>query len=304
MNLHGLRLFYTAAKNNSVTLASGQLRISQPAVTSQIKKFERELGVTLFLPQGRGIRLSEIGEQLMREADHLFHLEESMEAMVKNYKDGKCGLLKITGNYLASNYLIPAWAAKLKQLCADIRIEVTTSNTEDAVNRLIGCQTDIAVLGGGGVIHKDQITVQKIMEDELWFVAPPNHKYADRTVSLSEIVLEPFVMREKGSYDRLRLEALCHTFHLSLPRITLEFDGLHETLMASVSGYGVNFCPAIAARKLVADKKLARIYVKGVNLINEIVVCMRKGEPPSPLAEKFLSVVQESPAISSTMHRL
>lgn len=42
MNLHGLRLFYMVAKTGSVTLAAEQLRISQPSITSQIKKFERE----------------------------------------------------------------------------------------------------------------------------------------------------------------------------------------------------------------------------------------------------------------------
>ena len=294
MHLHGLRLFYAVAKNNSVTLAAEQLRISQPAITSQIKKFEKEIGVPLFLPQGRGIRLTEIGEQLAKEAGYLFHLEESMETMVRNYQEGKIGTLKIAGNYLASNYLIPPWAARLKQFCEDIAIEVTTTNTEEAVDRLIGYRSDIAVLGGGGVVHSDQITVKKIMEDELWFVAPPDHKYANQTVSLSDLMSEPFVMREKGSYNRLRLESLCHAFHLSLPKITLEFDGLHETLMASAAGYGINFCPAIAARELVASGKLARISVKDpVNLINDIVVCTRKDEPHSPLVDRFFSMIGE-----------
>ncbi len=293
MHLHGLRLFYTVAKNNSVTLAAEQLRISQPAITSQIKKFESEMGVTLFLPQGRGIRLTEIGKRLAKEAGYLFHLEESMETMIRDYKEGEIGTLKIAGNYLASNYLIPSWAAKLKQFSEDINIEVTTTNTEEAVDRLVGYQSDIAVLGGGGGIHSEQIMVKKIMEDELWFVAPPGHKYANQAITLSNLMLEPFVMREKGSYNRLRLESLCHTFNLSLPKITLEFDGLHETLMASVAGYGINFCPAIAARELITEGKLARIYVKDIRLTNEIVVCTRKDEPYSPLVERFLSIINE-----------
>ena len=73
MNLHGLRLFYMVAKAGSVTVAAEQLKISQPAITAQIKKFERENDITLFLPQGRGICLSEIGEQLVKEADAVFN---------------------------------------------------------------------------------------------------------------------------------------------------------------------------------------------------------------------------------------
>ena len=88
MNLHGLRLFYIVAKTGSVTVAADQLKISQPAITSQIKKFEKENGIILFLPQGRGICLSEIGEQLVKEADVIFKIENRIETLIDNYKKG------------------------------------------------------------------------------------------------------------------------------------------------------------------------------------------------------------------------
>ncbi|SFC88725.1 LysR family transcriptional regulator [Clostridium uliginosum] len=292
MNLHGLRLFYMVAKTGSVTLAAEQLRISQPSITSQIKKFERERGITLFLPQGRGIRLTEIGEQLAKEASLLFQLEDRMETLIKNYIQGKNGTLKIAGNYLSSNFLIPKWAACLKQRNENINIEITTMNTEDTVNSLISYQVDVAILGGGAVNYMDKIDVNKIMQDELWFVSAPNHKYANKKVSLSDIMVEPFIMREKGSYARVRLESICNTFGICLPKVVLEFNGLHETLMASMSGYGVNFCSSIAVKEFVDMKKLSRIYVEDINLKNEIVICTRKNENRGQLVNDFISIIE------------
>lgn len=89
--------------------------------------------------------------------------------------------------------------------------------------------------------YTDRIDTIKIMDDDLWFVASPNHKYANKKVSLDNIMLEPFIMREKGSYARVLLESLCHISSSKVPDIALEFNGLHETLMASTSGYGVSF---------------------------------------------------------------
>lgn len=51
MNLHALRFFSKVAETGSVTLASELLRVSQPAVTAQIKRLEQELGMRLWIPQ-------------------------------------------------------------------------------------------------------------------------------------------------------------------------------------------------------------------------------------------------------------
>lgn len=291
MNLHGLRLFYIVAKTGSVTVAAEQLKISQPAITAQIKKFEKENGITLFLPQGRGICLSEIGEQLVKEADVIFKIENRMETLMDNYKQGKNGTLKIAGNYLSTNFLIPMWATKLKQENEDIGIEISTLNTEDAISHLISYKVDVAVLGSGAMKHVDKINATKIMDDDLWFVASPNHKYANKKVSLTEIMLEPFIMREKGSYARILLESICYTYGMMLPKIAIEFNGLHETLVASTSGYGVSFCSSMAAKEFIDIGKLSRIYVNDINLKNEIVICVRKDEEIPNLIKNFISVI-------------
>lgn len=294
MNLHGLRLFYIVAKTGSITIAAEQLRISQPAITSQIKKFENENSITLFLPQGRGIRLTEIGKQLAKEASLIFEQENRIETLIENYTKGKIGTLKIVGNYLTSNFLLPKWATCLKEQNENINIKITTFNTDEAVNSLISYKADIAVLGGGATNYLDKIDVIKIMEDEIWFVSEPNHKYANKIVSLSEIMLESFIMREKGSYMRALLESICNMAGICLPNIMLEFSGLHETLVASMAGYGINFCSSIAVKELVNIGKLSRIHVENINPKNEIVICVRKNDDRSQLVKNFISTIEDN----------
>lgn len=83
MNIHGLKLFYQVATTGSFTKAAELLHISQPAVSSQIKKFEHEMGVQLFKPQGRGVILTEFGEALAEKQKNLLCLKNILNHSLK-----------------------------------------------------------------------------------------------------------------------------------------------------------------------------------------------------------------------------
>lgn len=100
MNIHALRLFYYVAETGSVTKAAARLRISQPAVTSQIKRLEKDLGLPLCSPSGRGISLTPFGTELAKQAGNLFTYEERIEEFVEDYRQGRKGKLRIAATYL------------------------------------------------------------------------------------------------------------------------------------------------------------------------------------------------------------
>jgi DNA-binding transcriptional LysR family regulator len=82
MNMHTLKIFYHVARLGSVTQAAKILMISQPAVTIQIRKLEKELGLVLFTLRGRKIFLTDAGEMLSYEAKRLFALEQEIETHI------------------------------------------------------------------------------------------------------------------------------------------------------------------------------------------------------------------------------
>ena len=74
MNLHVLRLFYYVALTGSVTKASEKLHISQPAISAQIRKFEKENDITLLQIQGRSLVLTPLGKKLIIPLEKLFSI--------------------------------------------------------------------------------------------------------------------------------------------------------------------------------------------------------------------------------------
>ncbi|MEK3910108.1 LysR family transcriptional regulator [Paenibacillus sp. FSL H7-0331] len=295
MNLHALRLFHVIASTGSVTRASELLNISQPAITAQIKKFEKELLLTLLKPQGRGIALTDAGEELAILAKRLFAVEQQIEQFALDYRNGTNGCIRLAATYLPAHFLIPTWIAKFKQQYEQVEMIITTTNSSDALKQLLHVDVDMAIYGGLPEEYVDEIQTEELFQDELWFVVAPNHRYANQQVTLPEMMKEPFVMREEGSSTRERLFSLCRTYNSPAPTISLQFNGLHEAITAVIAGYGANFVSSLVVRKYVNRGELCRVHVDGIHLTNTIAICTRKNEPLSASAANLIQMIRHNP---------
>lgn len=293
MNLHALRLFYETASLGSVTRASEKLSISQPAITAQIKKFEQELSLVLLRREGRGIALTEAGQEVYRLAHRLFAAERRIEQFAEQYKHGAVGSVAIAATYLPAHFLLPGWIAAFKQQYEQVELSITTTHSGGALRRLLDLQADISIYGGSPEQYSDEIEAEELFRDELWFVVAPEHPYANRSVSLTDMMREPFVMRAEGSSTRERLFALCRTHGLPAPRVALQFSGLHEATRAVIAGYGANFVSSLVVRDDVERGWLCRVHVEGFSLENVIAICTRRDEALSPAAANLLQVIRE-----------
>ncbi len=286
LNLHALRLFHQVAEQGSVTKAAEQMKISQPEVTSQIKKLERELGLQLLSPQGRGILLTEAGNRLALEAARLFALERNIEQTLDDYKRGSTGKLLIAATYLPANFLLPGWIARYMEQYPKVDVQFTTASSINAVRLLLHYEADIAFIGGAQQSHP-LLERTDWHEDEMWFVVHKNHRLASQKITLEEIVREPFVFREKGSYSREQLLSLCQNRQLTLPKVGLQMNGFSELIRVVSEGYGIAFLSALEAQDEIERGMLARVYVKDVKLVNPICLYTRK-EPLQAQASQFL----------------
>ncbi len=79
INLNQLRAFYYVAKYSSYTIAAGKLFISQPAVTAQVKLFEKYNEIKLFKKLGKKFILTHAGKVLYEKAEFIFNAEDELE---------------------------------------------------------------------------------------------------------------------------------------------------------------------------------------------------------------------------------
>ncbi|MFC5469595.1 LysR family transcriptional regulator [Cohnella suwonensis] len=296
LNLHALRLFHVVAELGSVTKAAERLNVSQPAVTGQIKKLERELGLRLFSPRGRGILLTDSGRALAAEAIRLFSLEADIERAISRLRDGTAGVLTIAATYLPANYLLPDLVAEYKSRYPDVNVRLSTVGSARATELLLRYEADLAVVGGARIANP-LLKTWPWRKDDMWFVAHAGHRLAGRETTLADIVSEPFASREEGSYSREQLKALCLAAHVRMPEIGLETNGYGELLRVVAKGYGIAYLSALEAREEVERGTLRRIVATDAAADN-LVCAYCRDEPGglSVLAEQFLSLLPELPS--------
>ncbi|RNB91818.1 LysR family transcriptional regulator [Brevibacillus fluminis] len=287
MNLYALRLFYHVAKKGSVTRAAEDLRISQPAVTGQIRNLETELELQLLAPKGRGIVLTEAGEMLAAQAERLFSLEAEMGQMVNTYKQGKLGKITIAATYMPANFLLPGWLASFQKQNRRIEVSLITCNAKTAIEHLLQYKADVAVIGGGEMLS--DTNREELYEDEFVFIVPKDHKFAQREVTLEELLKEPFVLREEGSSTREQLLALCNAQRVSMPLAAILCNGLHETIRAVMAGYGAALVSAMEASESIQRHDVAQVTVSHLCLKNPVTLHTRKQDTLTPAAQKAVS---------------
>ncbi|UQZ81752.1 HTH-type transcriptional activator CmpR [Paenibacillus konkukensis] len=298
INLHALMLFYHVALTGSVTEASKRLNISQPAISAQIRNFEKQYGMILFEKKGRNLVLTPFGQKLFKPTEKLFILEEQIHTMIEDYQKYPKGKLRISGNYLATSVLIPKWASLFKQKYPEVEVVISTVNSQTAFDSLHHYEVDIAIFGNSNITTQTSHSLQclELYSDEFVFVVAPNHKYANRHISIEEMIREPFIMREEGSTTRRRLVEVCEAHNVNPPKIELQFNGLNEAIQAVVAGYGVSYVSLLVASQFIQRGELATVEVDGIRLTNKIVLCSHEPAYLEEYIRDFISIILKNKA--------
>lgn len=290
MNLHALRVFFEVANRKSVTGAAIDLAISQPSVTAQIRKLEREIGLKVLEPYGRGIRLTEAGELIFLHAQRLFAMEKELEMKLNDFREGKIGTLKLASTGLPANVLLPKWVASFKKENPDVDIILTVVNSSEANRQLLHYEADLAFIAG--ISKHPDIHYEKLFDDELWFIVPKGHRLDSKMATLGEMMEEPFFMREEGSSIREQLLALCRIHDISPPKMFLRYNGMNMSIKTIQEGYGAMLVPALVVKSMVEKGEIGRVFIEGIDIKRPIYFCSRKDDLFSPITHAFYELVK------------
>ncbi|MBE5107589.1 LysR family transcriptional regulator [Bacillus thuringiensis] len=293
LNLHHLRIFYTVAKEKTTYKAAKVLRISQPSVSAQLKQFEREIGITLFIKHGRGIVLTNFGEMLFKHSEELFQIEKNIVIELDKYK-GKA-ILRITAHQLAVEQLINPMISKLKKNYNDSDITVSIKSTIESLNLLKENRIDVAIIGLNPNLQFeiDEKTYSKtnLLSDRFCFVV--NNEFNVPTViTKAKLSTLPFVGRLPNSYSQSLLDIFIRE---SLPtdlKYDLRFENANSALEYTLSNNVVYFCSYSLIKEHFKEEKFKELNIIDNNTFSfnhEIFAVYKKSNQNSSLIKNLLA---------------
>lgn len=246
MELRHLRYFVTVAEELNISRASARLRISQPAVSRQLRDLEEELRVDLFRRGKQGLKLTPAGEAFLAHARDL--LRRSADAMKQMAAFAQQPKQTLAVGYIApvlASILTPA-LRRFSQAHADTEVALREMSPAEQVKALRTGRIDLALLGNPcpEVEHEFAVTVLKRIPFQA--VLPDNHLLALRKrIALAELEAEPFIGFFEEAFPG-RNAAICAGCQVAgfTPRFRHHVENLTALLALVAAGKGVTLAPA------------------------------------------------------------
>lgn len=244
MELYTMHYVLAVADFGNFSLAAQNCHVGQPALSQQIAKLERELGIPLFYRNPRGARLTQAGEEFVRRAREILQRTEALSAEMSVYAGLHKGNLKL--GCITSLQCIN-FGGMLSDFChcyPDIFIDIIQEGTHRLLDLLMERKIDLAFLNHPLTDFPQSLDFIKLGEDIYSLAVPDNHPLAGRTsVSLSELSEERFIFHQRGQVaSELCLKA-CEKAGLT-PNIVCHSGSPTTVLYMVQGGLGVAFLPS------------------------------------------------------------
>lgn len=247
MNLRDLRYLVAVADLRSFIQAADQCFISQPTLSTQIKKMEESLGVQIFERTNKKVLPTEIGEQIIASARRILIEVDTIEKLADHAQDPLSGNFRLGAFPTLATYIFPGLVPKIKQSLPKLRLILIEEKTDVLIAQLKQGQLDAALLALP--IHDDYLESRILFEDEFYLAVASNHSFAKRqSISQSDLFHEQLLLLDEGHCLRGQALQICQINHAE-EQPDVKATGL-ETLRQMVkAGTGITFMPKIAIRE-------------------------------------------------------
>jgi LysR family transcriptional regulator, hydrogen peroxide-inducible genes activator len=247
MNLRDLRYLVAIADLRSFVQAADHCFISQPTLSTQIKKMEESLNVQIFERTNKKVMPTELGEQIIASARRILIEVDSIEKLAKNAQDPLAGNFRLGAFPTLSTYIFPGLVPKIKLALPKLRLILIEEKTETLIEQLRQGQLDAALLAMP--IQDDYLQSRLLFEDEFYLAVASEHPLAKRqSIAQSDLFHQQLLLLDEGHCLRGQALQICQINDADEQQ-DVRATGL-ETLRQMVkAGTGITFMPKIAVRE-------------------------------------------------------
>ena len=251
MNLRDLRYLVALAEHKHFGRAADASFVSQPTLSTQIKKLEDELDVALVERTPRKILLTEVGREIAARARHVLDEVEQIKAIARRTKDPESGTLRLGIFPTLGPYLLPHIVPGLRERFPRLELLLTEEKTETLLARLREGRLDASLLALP--LHDDQLHAEVLFDEPFLLAVPTQHRLAKRkALAVDDLESESLLLLEDGHCLRDQALDVCQLAGAS------ERDGFRATSLETLrqmvaANVGITLLPMLAVRPPVVQ---------------------------------------------------
>ncbi len=289
MSFDQLEGFLAVARLRNFSRAASMLYRTQPTLSQQIQRLEREFGRKLFDRDFKAVKLTEAGSALQPYAEELLALRtEALEA-IRQMKANPRGKLRIGANDATFLYVLPNALANFRRIYPQVQVNVQRNFSHKIVEKTQDGILEIGIVSLPRSVKG--LEILPIFSAELKVVLPPGHPLTARIdITPEELSFYPLLVPRTGR-TRKMIEDLLKSFRKNL-QISMELASVEIIKKYVSAGMGISLLPEAFAQAEMEAGTLKLVPLRGQKLYRQLGLIYRRGSPLSLPAKAFLDIVQ------------
>ena len=287
--LNQLQIFLKVVQTESVTKASEELHLTQPAVSIQLKNFQNQFDIPLTEVVGRKIFITDFGKEVAVAAEKIINEINSLNYKKFAYKGKLTGKLKIA-IVSTAKYVMPFFLADFMKLYPGIELQMDVTNKSGVLESLEKNEVDFAMVS---VLPETiQINHIELLKNKLYVIDNTEKTYKKQVYSSSFFEKIPLIYREVGSGTRLVMESYINLHKLPVVK-KMELTSNEALKQAVIAGLGASIMPIIGLKNELQNKELQIIPVKGFPIESNWNIIWLKDKKLSAVAESYINFINQ-----------
>jgi len=252
-DLDQLRIVEAIARQGSFVAAAQSLHRVPSTISYAVSKLEEDLGVSLFEREGRSVRMTAEGEELLRQGRYLLQIAEDAQRSVKQVSSGWESVLRIAISDLMPREIILSLIGEFKQEAPDTQVRVTTEVLAGAWDALYSGRADLVIGASGNITSSSGIVTHNLAEVEFVFAVSPHHPLAAEKGVVTDDQIREYSVVAVADTSR---DLPAQTMGIVPGQSVITVPDMHYKIEAQVGGLGVGSVPLHMIRRELAEGRL------------------------------------------------
>lgn len=288
--LHQLEIFRKIADLKSVTKASEELFLTQPAVSIQLKKFQEQFDIPLFEIVGRRLFITEFGEEIAIAAQKILDEVTAINYKAMSYKGELAGKLKIA-IVSTAKYAMPYFLTNFIKTHSGVDLIMDVTNKAEVMRSLEANEVDFAMVS---TIPKNlKISRVELMENKLYLVGGRQFEPTAKNITIKKFELLPLIYREQGSATRNAMERYISSHKISTYK-KMELTSNEAVKQAIIAGLGYSIMPLIGIKNELNSGDVQIIPVKDLPIVTNWNLIWLNSKNLSTVSKSFVDYITEN----------
>lgn len=288
--LHQLEIYKKVAELQSVTKASEELYLTQPAISIQLKKLQEQFSEPLFEIIGRRLFITDFGKEVAISVDKILNEVGDLNTKMLTYNGQLAGKLKIA-LVSTAKYVMPFFLTDFLREHQGVNLAMDVTNKSTVIHSLEKNLVDFALVS----VIPDNLNIDSVqlMQNKLFLMGGKDYKIKKNAISKKEIGAMPMLYREYGSATRQAMEDYMKS--QGIPNVKrLELTSNEAIKQAVIAGLGYSIMPLIGVKNELDSGDLQIIKAKGLPVITNWNLIWLKSKRLSQTAEAYIDYLRQN----------